>query len=75
MKPEKKKERDGEQAFNAIGVPTEWIGVLYKMGINKVADLKGLNPNKLFQDLCGQNKKLKLGLTNPAQDLVKQWTE
>ena len=75
MKPEKKKERDGEQAFNAAGVPTEWIGVLYKMGINKVADLKGMNPNKLFQDLCGQNKKLKLGLTNPAQETVKQWTE
>ncbi|MCQ2204188.1 MAG: lysine--tRNA ligase [Bacteroidales bacterium] len=75
MKPEKKKERDGEAAFNAAGVPTEWIGVLYKMGINKVDDLKGLNPNKLFQDLCGQNKKLKLGLANPAQDLVKSWTE
>lgn len=75
MKPEKKKERDGEQAFNAAGVPSEWIGVLYKMGINKVDDLKGMNPNKLFQDLCGQNKKLKLGLTNPAQDLVKSWTE
>ncbi len=75
MKPEKKKERDGEQAFNAAGVPTEWIGVLYKMGINKVDDLKGLNPNKLFQDLCGQNKKLKLGLANPSQELVKSWTE
>ncbi|MCQ2228483.1 MAG: lysine--tRNA ligase [Bacteroidales bacterium] len=75
MKPEKKKERDGEQAFNEAGVPTEWIGVLYKMGINKVADMKGLNPGKLFQDLCGQNKKLKLGLANPSQDLVKSWTE
>jgi len=75
MKPEKKKERDGEQAFNEAGVPTEWIGVLYKMGINKVSDMKGLNPGKLFQDLCGQNKKLKLGLANPSQDLVKSWTE
>lgn len=75
MKPEKKKERDGEQAFNEAGVPSEWIGVLYKMGINKVADMKGMNPGKLFQDLCGQNKKLKLGLANPSQDLVKSWTE
>jgi len=75
MKPEKKKERDSEQVFNAAGVPTEWIGVLYKMGFNKVDDLKGQNPNKLFQDLCGQNKKLKLGLANPSQELVKSWTE
>ena len=75
MKPEKKKERDSEQTFNAAGVPSEWVGVLYKMGYNKVDDLKGQNPNKLFQDLCGQNKKLKLGLQNPSQELVKSWTE
>ena len=38
-----------------------------------VADMKNLNPNKLHQDLCGTNKKNKLGLANPSQDEVKGW--
>ena len=37
--------------------------------------LKGLNPNKLHQDLCGYNKKNKLGLANPAKELVEQWCQ
>lgn len=73
MKPEKKRERDGEDAFVAAGVPAEWVPVIYKLGINKVDEMKQLNPNKLHQDLCGQNKKLKLGLANPSQDDVKAW--
>ena len=35
--------------------------------------LKEVNPNKLHQDLCGLNKKLKLGLNNPTQEEVKKW--
>ncbi|MBP5366398.1 MAG: lysine--tRNA ligase [Bacteroidales bacterium] len=73
MKPEKKVQRDSEEAFAALGIPAEWVAVIYKLGINKVDDLKTLNPNKLHQDLCGQNKKLKLGLQNPSQDDVKAW--
>jgi len=73
MKPEKKRVRDNAEAFAQIGVPAEWVDVLYKMGVNTVADLKDKNPGKLHQDLCGQNKKLKLGLSNPSQDDVKAW--
>ncbi len=73
MKPEKKAQRDSTEAFTALGIPEEWVGVIYKLGITKVDELKALNPNKLHQDLCGQNKKLKLGLANPSQDDVKGW--
>ena len=73
MKPEKKRERDNEDAFTALGIPAEWVPVIYKLGINRVDDLKQLNPNKLHQDLCGQNKKMKMGLANPSQDDVKAW--
>lgn len=73
MKPEKKRERDNVAAFEEVGVPADWVPVLYKMGIDKVADMKEMNPGKLHQDLCGQNKKLKLGLANPSQDDVKAW--
>ncbi|NJO68353.1 MAG: hypothetical protein HC830_02920 [Bacteroidetes bacterium] len=35
--------------------------------------LKTLSPGKLHNDLCGFNKKNKLGFTNPSQDEVKAW--
>ncbi len=73
MKPEKKKERDGEEKFAELGIPAEWIQVIFKLGITRVDELKQLNANKLHQDLCGQNKKLKLGFTNPTQEEVKSW--
>ena len=73
MKPEKKRERDSDEAFAALGIPQEWLPVIAKLGIGRVDELKALNPNKLHQDLCGQNKKLKLGLTNPSQDEVREW--
>lgn len=73
MKPEKKKERDGEEKFAALGIAAEWIQVIFKLGITKVDELKQLNVNKLHQDLCGQNKKLKLGLTNPSKEEVAAW--
>lgn len=73
MKPEKKAARDSDEAFAALGIPQEWLPVIAKLGIGRVDELKALNPNKLHQDLCGQNKKLKLGLTNPSQDDVRGW--
>lgn len=47
--------------------------MIFKLGITRVEEMKQLNANKLHQDLCGQNKKLKLGLANPSQDEVKNW--
>ena len=75
MKPEKKAQKDTPEQFAELGIPQEWVEVIYKLGINTIAQLKELNPNKLHQDLCGQNKKLKLGLTNPSQDDVRGWVE
>ncbi|RCW39449.1 lysine--tRNA ligase [Marinilabilia salmonicolor] len=75
MRPEKKKERDGEEKFTAIGVPAEWVPVIHKAGYLKVENLKESNPNKLHQELCGLNKKHKLGLQNPKPDEVKNWVE
>jgi lysyl-tRNA synthetase, class II len=75
MKPEKKRESDGDEKFAALGIPEAWIAVVRKAGYNKVEELKGLNPNKLHQDLCGLNKKMKLELTNPSKEDVKTWIE
>ena len=75
MKPEKKREKDGDEKFAELGIPEAWIAVVRKAGYNKVDELKELNPNKLHQDLCGLNKKMKLELTNPTKEEVKAWIE
>lgn len=75
MRPEKKLAVDGPEKYAAIGIPEEWIPILQKMGYVMVEQLKGLNPNKLHQEMCGMNKKHKLGYTNPTQDMVKAWVE
>ena len=75
MRPEKVEKRDSDEAFTALGVPAEWVGPLRKTGINTVAALAEAKPNKLFQDICGINKKNKLGLTSPGADGVEAWVE
>jgi lysyl-tRNA synthetase class 2 len=73
MRPEKKVQRDSVEAFTALGISEEWVALIQKAGYLTVADLKKANPNKLHQELCGLNKKNKLGLTNPTQDAVAAW--
>lgn len=75
MKPEKVQRKDLPERYTEIGVPTEWIEPLQKLGYDMIEKLKGLNPNKLHQDLCGYNKKNKLGLTNPAKESVENWCQ
>ncbi|MFW6272893.1 MAG: lysine--tRNA ligase, partial [bacterium] len=74
MKPEKKEQRvDLVQELTQKGIPNEWIPVIQKTGINSFDDLKNYKPGKLHNDLCGINKKEKLGLQNPSLDDVKEW--
>lgn len=73
MRPEKVLHVDGVEEFGVVGVPAEWVPVLHKMSISQVAMLENFAPAKLFNDLCGFNKKNKLGLKNPTMDQVVQW--
>ena len=73
MRPEKKAEKDGEEKFVELGIAKEWVPVIHKAGYMKVDALKELNPGKLHQQICGLNKKHKLGLVNPSQEDVKAW--
>lgn len=76
MKPEKKAAVDTDDKFIEIGVPEEWVAVIRKAGYQTVASLKEVdNSNKLHQQLCGVNKKDKLGLPNPTAEQVKSWIE
>ena len=53
----------------------EWVPVFNKCGYNLVTDIKGVNPQKLQQDVCGVNKKYKLGYDNPKVEQFAQWIE
>jgi len=73
MKPEKRAEEDSAEMFEALGIPTVWVEVLRKMNYKKTAQLKEVKASKLFNDLCGFNKKNQLGLPNPGMDEVTKW--
>ena len=75
MRPEKKAVADDEEKYTAIGVPAEWVPVIQKMGYITVDSLKKLSAGKFFNDLCGFNKKNKLGLKTPSMEDVKSWCE
>jgi lysyl-tRNA synthetase class 2 len=75
MRPEKKATKDADEAYTAKGIPAEWIPVLQKMSFTTVVSLANVAPGKLFNDLCGFNKKNKLGLPNPTMEDVKRWVE
>ena len=73
MRPEKAVQKDDEAKFGAVGVPAEWVPVLHKMSLLTVEAMRKVAPGKLFNDLCGFNKKNKLGLKNPTLDEVRSW--
>jgi lysyl-tRNA synthetase class 2 len=75
MRPEKVIRKDSAETFMSIGIPEAWVEAVNKAGFITVTALKDQNPNKLHQDLCGLNKKLKLGLTNPTKEEVTSWIE
>jgi lysyl-tRNA synthetase class 2 len=75
MRPEKKAKVVTVEDFVNIGVPAEWVPVLNKMGFNTVEELKAGNPNKVFNDLGGMRKKLKLDIAMPSKETVMAWFE
>jgi len=75
MRPEKKIQVDSKEKYLEKGIPTEWIELIQKLGYKTLKSLSEANPGKLFNDLCGLNKKAKLGLQNPTADDVKKWCE
>ncbi len=75
MRPEKKIIADDDSKFLELGIAQEWIPIVKKIGFLTVNDIKNANPNKLHQELCGMNKKHKMGLKNPKIEEVKLWVE
>jgi lysyl-tRNA synthetase, class II len=74
MKPEKNVLVDPQQEFEAAGIRAELIPILIKLGIQSLAKLKEIKPAKLFNDIPGMRKKLKLELVqNPTLQEIEGW--
>ena len=73
MRPEKVAKNASEEDYLKQGIPQEWISVLQKMGFHTIDSLKTANPNKVFNDLGGMRKKLKLDIAMPAKEDVLKW--
>jgi lysyl-tRNA synthetase class 2 len=74
MKPEKVPPAAANADFEAIGVRAELIPILQKIGITTVAQLKEVKATKLFNDIPGMRKKLKLeAVKNPTLEEIEGW--
>ncbi|WP_247232538.1 lysine--tRNA ligase [Telluribacter sp. SYSU D00476] len=73
MRAEKKPEMATDADYEAAGVPKVWIPALQKMGLMTIEQLKGANPNKVFNDLGGLRKKLKIDAPMPKKEEVEGW--
>ena len=75
MKPEKKAPRSTNAEWTAIGVSEEWIPLFNKAGYYLVSDIKDVKAQKLQMDVCGVNKKYKLGMENPKVDDFQRYID
>ncbi len=76
MRPEKQTTLSSNADYTALGINEELIPVLQKLGYLQVEQLKNVAASKLFNDVCGTRKKLKLdNVKNPTLEEVKGWLE
>ena len=75
MRPEKKPTVASDEDFKSKGVPTEWIPMLRKAGINTLSALKEATANKLYNDLNGLRKKNKLDIPAVKLEDVTAWID
>ncbi|HCW07745.1 MAG TPA: lysine--tRNA ligase, partial [Cytophagales bacterium] len=76
MKPEKKSDVDPVKEFESLGIRAELFPILEKLGIRSAAQLKEIKPTKLFNDIPGMRKKLKLeSVQNPTLQEIEGWVK
>ena len=75
MRPEKKIPKSTVAEWAALGVQEEWVPVLNKAGYHLVSDIREMKAQKLQMDVCGVNKKYKLGYNNPKVEDFQVWID
>lgn len=74
MKPEKSLTMAPEEEFAQAGIRLDLIPILQKLGITSLSQLREMKVSKLFNDVCGMRKKLKLeNVQNPTLEEVEGW--
>jgi len=73
MRPEKKMKIASDEDFMELGIPIGLLPVIRDMNIQTLEQLKEMDANKLFNDVCGRRKKLKLEVSNPTKEDVEKW--
>ena len=73
MKPEKKPV-DPSIELKSAGIREDLIPVLLKLGHTSSESIQGAKPGKLFNDVCGMRKKMKLNdVKNPTMEEIEGW--
>lgn len=75
MKPEKKVNIASDEDFMALGIAKGLIPILRDLNIHTLEILKTQQPSKLFNDICGRRKKMKLDVENPTKEEVENWIQ
>jgi len=74
MKPERKPQFATVEDYKALGVREDLVPILQKLGFTTIESIKKAQPGKLFNDICGMRKKMKLkDVKNPAKEEVESW--
>jgi lysyl-tRNA synthetase class 2 len=76
MKPEKKVEALTQAQYEELGINADLIPIVQKLGLVTKEQFAESKDSKLFNDVCGTRKKLKLtDVKNPTLEEVKSWIE
>ncbi|MBT0811250.1 lysine--tRNA ligase [Litoribacter ruber] len=75
MRPEKKISIATDEDFIKRGIDPALIPAIRDLNIHTIEQLKEQDVNKLFNDVCGKRKKLKLDAKNPSKEEVAKWVE
>lgn len=74
MRPIKSVPKDKVEDFVNIGVPEEWVPVLYKVGCTTIEQLKATEKaGRLLQQMQDIKKKYKIDLKPIDLDMVSNW--
>lgn len=73
MRPEKVVKKDPASKYAPLGISEDVVAVIQKAGYLTLSDLKGINAQKVRQDLGDINKKYKLDLALPSVADIEGW--
>jgi len=73
MRPEPKPDLAPRKAFEALGIPTEWVPIVVKAGFRHPHQLHGKQAGQVMKELNAWVRKLNLSLEPLTQEQVESW--